>query len=358
MPEADYLLDSYDYYLPEHLIAQYPCANRVDARLLVLERRGSGLVDDYFKNIGSHLPQGALLVANNSRVLPARLTGRRPFGGRVEFLLLTPLPLVLENRSVSENWSAAAAECLLKPGAKIRAGMVLDFGADLKVEVLKKGEFGLHEAMLHWRGNLETIFEDHGVPPLPPYIKRTPQKEDMGRYQTIYAKNTGSVAAPTAGLHFSPALCADLRKSGFEWLETTLHVGYGTFSPVRSGDIREHNMHREYVIVDEHAANAIRKAKNENRAVVAVGTTSLRALESAAMNGRIEPFSGWTNLFIYPGKKFNVVDGLITNFHLPKSSLLMLAAAFAGREKILAAYEQAVRLNYRFFSYGDAMLIR
>ncbi len=356
--QEDFLLKSYDYDLPPERIAQFPSREPGASRMLVLSRQSDiPPADSNFEELPGHLPEGALLVANNCRVLPARLTGVRDSGGKAEFLLLTPLPLILATTTPGAP-NEAFVECLLRPAAKIRPGSRLVFAGLLHVTVLEKGAFGMHRVKMAWTGNLEEIFASHGQMPLPPYIRRQPQKSDALRYQTCYASKTGAVAAPTAGLHFTPQMRSHLAGNGCQWLELTLYVGYGTFSPVRENDIRQHNMHREYVEMDARTARAIREAKAEGRPVVAVGSTSLRALEGIyAANGDICPFNGWTDIFIYPGYKFQVVDGLITNFHLPMSSLLMLVSAFAGREKIMDAYDRAIGLDYNFFSYGDAMLI-
>lgn len=325
---------------------------------MTLDRKSGALVaESSFMDLARYLPANALLVANNSRVLPARLHGLRPGGANAEFLLLTPLPL-LEVTARDADTNYAEAECLLKPSAKIRIGDILRFGG-ISCEVLRKRDFGRHVVRMAWSGDLEHIFIREGSLPLPPYIHRAAGPDDNDRYQTCYASQTGSVAAPTAGLHFSRRMVDQLRSSGFEWRELTLHVGYGTFSPVRTDDIREHSMHPEFVEINAQTAKAIREAKADGRAVVALGTTSLRALEGAAATGwSNDGFHGWVNIFLYPGCQFKVVDSLLTNFHLPRSTLLMLVCAFAGRQKILEAYARARESGYNFFSYGDAMLIR
>ncbi len=304
-------------------------------------------------------------MANNSRVVPARLFGTRPTGGKAELLLLTPAPLLEAAAAPGEQgWKSAPAEALLRPGRHIRPGDVLRFGEHIAAEVLEKKDFGKHSILLSWCGGLVERLTEVGRLPLPPYIKRTQENDDLSRYQTTYAREDkqGSVAAPTAGLHFTDALRASLRERGFGWEEVTLHVGYGTFSPVREEDIREHPMHSEFVEIPAGTARAVREAKAEGRPVVAVGTTSCRTLEGCALaTGGSLPeggWQGWTNIFIYPGYSFRVVDHLITNFHLPQSSLIMLVAALCGRERILGAYAEAVREEYRFFSYGDAMFVR
>ncbi|NHZ47938.1 tRNA preQ1(34) S-adenosylmethionine ribosyltransferase-isomerase QueA [Nitratidesulfovibrio liaohensis] len=386
IPEDD-RLESYRFHLPEDQIAQHPAPQRGGSRLLVLDRRGAGagtLAHARFADLCDHLPEGCLLVANNSKVLPARLLGLRPTGGKVEFLLLTPLPLLEELaggdtgtgsrrdstgeglRDEGEGWLSVPAEGLLRASKKIRTGDVMDFGPHLRVEVIQPGDFGRSAVRLHWRGDLRQLFLAQGHLPLPPYIRRetgavTPDaQEDRDRYQTVYADDSrlGSVAAPTAGLHFTDDLRARLAATDRQWAEVTLYVGYGTFSPVRCADIRQHAMHREYIEVGEATAAAIRAAKAEGRPVVTVGTTSTRTLEGTVRAcGEVRAFTGWTDIFIKPGYRFTVADHIITNFHLPESSLLMLVSAFAGRRRVLSAYAEAVARGYRFFSYGDAMLL-
>lgn len=346
----DFLLQDYAYELPPSLIAQEP-APRGFERLMLLPRQYGPVREGIFADIGSYLPAGALLVFNNTRVLPARLQGVRPGGGKVEFLLLTPLPLL-------EQGGYSRAKCLLRPSAKIRAGDRLRLCPGLEAVVWSKGAFGQHEVELFWEGDLEASFRKYGTLPLPPYIRRAARDSDSTSYQTVFARKTGAVAAPTAGLHFSSAILRQLAQSGFEFAEITLHVGYGTFSPVREHDIRKHKMHSEFVEIGPDAAQAIGCARKTGKPIVAIGTTSLRALEGVTSEcGSIMPFSGWTDIFLYPGRKITSCDGLLTNFHLPGSTLLMLVAAFAGRKRILAAYEEAIKRNFRFFSYGDAMLI-
>lgn len=365
----DFLLSSYRFDLPTAQIAQFPPEERGQSRLLILDRRAdTPPLDARFSDLGDYLPKGALLVVNNSRVLQARLLGTRPSGGKVEFLLLTPLPLVTADsrpmsgpRKLEGDWREAEARGLVRTGGRVNDGDVFTFGANIHVTVLESGPFGQRRVKLAWKGDLGEAFAATGHIPLPPYIKRADDDEDQSRYQTVYAKpeKNGSVAAPTAGLHFTDQLRSHLAERGFHWAEVTLYVGYGTFSPVRSEDIRRHNMHREYIEVPEKTAEAVARAKAEHRPVIAVGTTSVRALEGVAdLCGRVQPYTGWTDIFLYPSRRFKVVDGLVTNFHLPESTLLMMVAAFAGRKRILDAYTEAVHRGYRFFSYGDAMLIR
>lgn len=364
MSADPFCLDSYDYDLPAERIAQFPPERRGSSRLLVLDRDGGRRVDALFADLPGYLPEGALLVANNSRVTPARLLGTRPSGGKAELLVLTPPPL-LERAARSEGGGvfSAEAEVLLKPGHSIHPGDRLIFGPYIEALVEARHEFGRHDARLFWRGSLTACLEETGHLPLPPYIRRGQGPEDRARYQTLYARpdKAGSVAAPTAGLHFTDCLRSRLADAGFLWRELTLHVGYGTFSPVRHQDIRQHPMHREFAELPAETALAVSEARRQGRPVIAVGSTSARTLEAAARECGSLPaqgWQGWTDIFIYPGFQFQVVDGLITNFHLPRSSLLMLVSALAGRESVLDAYAHAVNSGYRFFSYGDAMLIR
>ncbi len=450
----DFRLGGYDFTLPESLIAQSPAAERSGSRLMILRRDRDELEQAMFSDIVRFLPEGCLLVANNSRVVPARLIGQRPSGGKVEFLLLTPLPLLepeeVEAREADilfdelgrpeesraeaprpegEIWRRAEAEGLLRPAKKILRGELLRLAPDFALRVLEHGEFGRCRMLIYWRGDVGAVLERRGGLPLPPYIRRVgpdspdspdssgvarntapdaarqatpaagPWGTDAERYQTVYARpdKAGSVAAPTAGLHFTAELRREIERSGRQWEEVTLYVGYGTFSPVRSPDIREHAMHAEYAELPERALAAVIRAKAEGRPVIAVGTTSARVLEGvcelrpelfaggagAAIRvnaaapagspvrgerngpGNVQAgegtgqaaFAGWLSTFVYPGRSVRVVDGLITNFHLPQSSLLMLVSALAGRERILRAYERAIADGFRFFSYGDAMLI-
>lgn len=447
----DFRLSGYDFALPEALVAQSPAAERSGSRLMILRRDGDEIEQAMFADLIRYLPEGCLLVANNSRVVPARLVGKRPSGGKVEFLLLTPPPLlepepvgaeVLERierqgeastdapaeQSSEEStgaWHEAEVEGLLRPAKKIPVGELLRLAPDFALRVLEHGSFGRCRARAYWRGNLQDVLERRGGLPLPPYIRRSDQNipdaapdagdwgTDADRYQTVYARadKAGSVAAPTAGLHFTPGLREALERSGRQWAEVTLYVGYGTFSPVRGADIREHAMHAEYAELPEQTLAAIARAKAEGRPVIAVGTTSARVLEgvcelrpdlfkgtpegaaraeaaagcpgpSGPGAGSASPerafraspeeglrampetdaagraaFAGWISVFLYPGRPIRVIDGLITNFHLPRSSLLMLVSALAGRERILRAYRRAVDDGFRFFSYGDAMLI-
>ncbi|MBQ3059095.1 MAG: tRNA preQ1(34) S-adenosylmethionine ribosyltransferase-isomerase QueA [Desulfovibrio sp.] len=361
---TDYLLQSYRFDLPQEQIAQHPPRQRGESRLLVMSRHecsGPLVHHHMFQQLPELLPQGALIVANNSRVLPARLLGRRETGGKVEFLLLTPLPLLLQGAVTHGGRSQAEAEGLLRCGGRVRDGDCLHFGENINITVRGSGPFGHRRVRLDWQGDLAAAFAATGHMPLPPYIRRSDATEDCSRYQTVYASEdkNGSVAAPTAGLHFTADMRQRLTGAGFSWAEVTLYVGYGTFSPVRCEDIRQHCMHREYIEIPESTAETVAAARAEGRPIVAVGTTSARTLEGVVQQcGRVQAFSGWTDIFLYPGRKIQVVDALLTNFHLPESSLLMLVSAFAGRQRVLAAYTEAVARGYRFFSYGDAMLIR
>ena len=336
----------FNYQLPEELIAQTPLERRDGSRLMTLDRNTGAWEHHHFYELPDFLNPGDCLILNDSRVLPARLLGQRlPGGGACEVLLLI-------DRG-EKTW-----ECLVRPGRHMREGAKLSFGnGELTAEVTKVLPDGNRLVRFDYEGIFLEVLEHLGKMPLPPYIKE--ELQDQERYQTVYSKVNGSAAAPTAGLHFTDELRETLRQRGFQWAEVTLYVGYGTFSPVRCEDIRNHQMHREYVELPEETANAIAEAKARHRPVIAVGTTSVRTLEGVAqVCGRAQPFAGWTDIFLYPGRPFRVVDGIITNFHLPESSLLMLVSAFAGRKRILEAYQEAVKEGYRFFSYGDAMLIR
>jgi len=360
---AEFRLSSYVYELPEGQIARRPAERRDGSRLLVLDRREAAPHVDAFANLpeilAKRFPQGALLVANNSRVFPARIFGKRGTGGRVELLLLTPLPL-LHVKPLPDGRQSAEAEGLVRTAKRMKVGEAALFDAPLTVTLLERGDFGRCRVRLEWVGSLGDILNEIGHIPLPPYLERADDAADRERYQTVYADaaKAGSVAAPTAGLHFTPEVRGALAQKGIAWAEVTLYVGYGTFSPVREGDIREHKMHAEYVEVPEATAKAIREAKAAGIPVVAVGTTSARSLEGMyAATGQVEAFAGETEIYIIPGRSFNVVDALLTNFHLPESSLLIMVSALAGRERIMAAYALALAQGFRFFSYGDAMLI-
>jgi len=367
MPKHDipeeFRLASYVYELPPERIARRPAEVRDASRLMVLDRAAGAHSPAMFRDLpellAAKFPQGGLLVANNSKVYPARVFGRRATGGRIELLLLTPLPL-LHVEHLPDGGSAAEAEGLVRTAKRMKDGETGEFGADLRVTLLERGEYGRCRVRLQWRGDIENILNEIGHMPLPPYLERPDEAADRERYQTTYAdaSRAGSVAAPTAGLHFTPELRERLRAKGFDWATVTLYVGYGTFSPVREADIRKHKMHAEHVEIPEETAAAIRAAKAAGRPVIAVGTTSARSLEGAfALQGEVAAFNGETSIYILPGYAFRVLDGLITNFHLPESSLLIMVSALAGRGQIMAAYASALAEGFRFFSYGDAMLI-
>lgn len=337
------LLSDYDFDLPKELIAQDPLEKRSDSRLLVLNRSTGRIFHDHFYNIGNYLKPGDCLVLNNTRVIPARLYGRRSTGAAIEVLLL---------KRLSDNtW-----EALTKPGKRTNPGAEIVFGDGiLKAEVEGVKEDGIRIIRFIYDGIFEEILDKLGEMPLPPYI--THKLSDRNRYQTVYAKNDGSAAAPTAGLHFTPELLKDLESKGIKIAEVTLHVGLGTFRPVKEENALNHKMHTEYYEVTAENARIINETKSNGGRVVCVGTTSVRTLETLGGTGGVREASGNTGIFIYPGFKFNVCDIIVTNFHLPKSTLLMLVSAFAGRESILKAYNEAVSLGYRFFSFGDSMII-
>jgi len=345
--ERSNLMNVKDFYfdLPEELIAQEPLLERTDSRLMVLEPKQNQIKHRKFLDILNYINEGDCLVLNNTRVLPARLLGvRENTLGKVEFLLL--------NRKTKDDW-----EVLVKPGKKAIPGSVISFGdGKLKAEVLEVLKGGNRLVRFLFDGIFEEVLDELGTMPLPPYIKTT--LEDKERYQTVYSKHTGSAAAPTAGLHFTKDLLTILTNKGVRIAYVTLHVGLGTFRPVKVENILEHDMHSEYCHITPEDALIINTTKKEGKRVFAVGTTSLRTLESLSDEaGYIEAQSKWTNIFIYPGYQFKVIDGLITNFHLPESTLIMLVSALAGREFVLQAYESAIQEKYRFFSFGDAMLI-
>ena len=340
-------MDVKDFYfdLPKEQIAQDPLEDRSSSRLLVLDRESGAVQHRGFRDLLDYLHPGDCLVINNTKVIPARLYGEREgTGAQIEILLL--------KRKEGDVW-----ETLVKPGKKARPGTRILFGGGLLCgEVIAVVEDGNRLIRFSYEGIFEEILDQLGQMPLPPYI--THELTDKNRYQTVYAKYDGSAAAPTAGLHFTPQLLAAIREMGVEIAEVTLHVGLGTFRPVKAQTVQEHHMHSEYFSIDEEAAEKINRARAGGGRILCVGTTSCRTLESAAAeDGFLAPASGWTDIFIYPGYRFKIMDGLITNFHLPESTLLMLVSAFAGREHVLAAYEEAVREGYRFFSFGDAMLI-
>ena len=332
------------YDLPEELIAQTPIEPRDHSRLLAVGRSDGALEHRHFYDLPGYLRPGDILVVNDTRVMPARLIGERAGGGACEVLLLRQLSPV--------SW-----ETLVKPGKKLKPGARVSFGGGrLTATIEAPTEAGGRVVRFDVAsGTLEAALDELGEMPLPPYIHE--KLEDRERYQTVYARETGSAAAPTAGLHFTPELLMKIRGMGVTIVPVLLHVGLGTFRPVKAEDISEHQMHSEFYSVSPEAAEAVNRAKAEGRRVIAVGTTSVRTLESAARDGMLQPGSGWTDIFITPHFRFQMVDALITNFHLPGSTLIMLVSALMGRERALAAYEEAVRQRYRFFSFGDAMLI-
>lgn len=327
---------------------------------MVLDRETGRTSCTMFEELDDLLPRDCLLVANNSMVMPARIMGTKPSGGRLECLLLTPLPLI-EPEKMNGGSFRAEVECVLRSSKPLRPGQEADLGQGLSLSLIERNEFGRCRARLHWTGDLACVLEKVGTIPLPPYIQRSPEALDAARYQTVYAQaeKMGSAAAPTAGLHFTEKLRRRILEGGRQWAEVTLYVGYGTFSPVRTRDIRDHAMHSEHVDIPATTATLVAEAKREGRPVVALGTTSARSLEGAYRTlGKIRPFAGETDIFIRPGYTFRVVDQMITNFHLPGSSLVIMVSALAGRKRVLEAYARAVEEEFRFFSYGDAMYIR
>lgn len=338
--------EDFNFDLPEELIAQDPLEDRSSSRLLVLDKETGKTEHHVFREIIEYLEEGDCLVINDTKVIPARLIGSKiGTDAKIEVLLL--------KRKENDVW-----ETLVKPGKKAKIGTRISFGDGLLVgEVVDIVEEGNRLIHFEYEGIFEEILDRLGQMPLPPYI--THQLEDKNRYQTVYAKHSGSAAAPTAGLHFTPELLKKIEEKGVQIARVTLHVGLGTFRPVKVDNILEHHMHSEFYQIEEEAAETINTAKANGKRVIAVGTTSCRTIESAAKeDGTIAPVSGWTDIFIYPGYQFKVLDCLITNFHLPESTLVMLVSALAGREHVLNAYEEAIKERYRFFSFGDAMFIR
>ena len=341
------MLKKQDFYfdLPEELIAQTPLEDRSSSRLMVMDRETGEIEHKHFRDITEYLNEGDCLVLNETKVLPARLIGaRKDTGTKVEVLLL--------KRLTDDTW-----ETLVYPGKKARVGHVIEFGDGLlEAEVVDIVEEGNRVVKFHFDGIFEELLDKLGQMPLPPYIKE--KLEDKNRYQTVYAKNEGSAAAPTAGLHFTKELLEKVKEKGVNIAHVTLHVGLGTFRPVKVDDVESHHMHSEFYIVEEDQAKLINDTKKAGKRVIAVGTTSCRTLESATgEDGILKSGSGWTEIFIYPGYHFKMIDALITNFHLPESTLVMLVSALAGKENIMHAYETAVQEKYRFFSFGDAMII-
>lgn len=336
----------FDFYLPEELIAQHPLEKRDESRLMILDKKTGEIEHKKFYNIIDYLNEGDTLVLNNTRVLLARLIGEKEnTGGKIEFLLL--------KRIDKDRW-----ECLAKPGKSARVGRKFTFGdGKLKAEVVDVLEDGNRIVEFKYEGIFEEVLDALGEMPLPPYIHE--KLEDKERYQTVYSKEEGSAAAPTAGLHFTKELLQKIKDKGVNVVYLTLHVGLGTFRPVKVENIEDHEMHSEYYTMSKETANIINETKKKGKRVISVGTTSTRTLETIGdSNGMVREASGWTNIFIYPGYKFKVVDNLITNFHLPESTLIMLVSTLAGKEHVLNAYNEAVKEKYRFFSFGDAMFIK
>lgn len=334
------------YDLPEELIAQEPLKDRSSSRLMILDKNTGEIEHKHFYDIVDELNEGDALILNDTKVLPARLYGQKEdTGGAIEFLLL--------HKHTLDTW-----EVILKPGRKAKPGARFVFGnGELKAEVLDVINDGNRLVKFEYEGVFEEVLDKLGEMPLPHYI--THKLEDKNRYQTVYAKNPGSAAAPTAGLHFTPELLEKIKAKGVNIGYVTLHVGLGTFRPVKADDILEHKMHSELYILPQETADLVNKTKSNGKRVISVGTTATRVLETVGMeNEKLEQKTGWTNIFIYPGKEFHVIDALITNFHLPESTLIMLVSALAGRENVLNAYKTAVQEKYRFFSFGDAMLIK
>ncbi|NFG57221.1 tRNA preQ1(34) S-adenosylmethionine ribosyltransferase-isomerase QueA [Clostridium botulinum] len=336
----------FDFYLPEELIAQHPLEKRDTSRLMVLDKETGEISHKNFYDIIDYLNEGDTLVLNNTRVMPARLIGEKEgTGGKIEFLLLKIVD--------KDRW-----ECLAKPGKSARVGRRFTFGdGKLKAEVVEVKENGNRIVEFYYEGIFEEVLDSLGEMPLPPYIHE--RLEDRERYQTVYSKENGSAAAPTAGLHFTEELLHKIKEKGINIAYVTLHVGLGTFRPVKVETIEDHEMHSEYYHLSKEDAEVINETKKRGNRVISVGTTSTRTLETIAdEDGNVKETSGWTNIFIYPGYKFKVVDRLITNFHLPESTLIMLVSTLAGKEHVMNAYEEAVKERYRFFSFGDAMFIK
>ncbi|GAA0068968.1 tRNA preQ1(34) S-adenosylmethionine ribosyltransferase-isomerase QueA [Clostridium sardiniense] len=339
-------VSDFDFYLPEELIAQHPLEKRDTSRLMVLDKKTGKIEHKIFKDILDYLNEGDTLILNNTRVMPARLIGcKEGTGGKIEFLLLKRLD--------GDKW-----ECLAKPGKSAKPGRRFEFGeGKLKCEVLEVLETGNRVIEFEYEGIFEEVLDSLGEMPLPPYIHE--RLDDRERYQTVYSKETGSAAAPTAGLHFTEELLKEIEDKGVNVAYLTLHVGLGTFRPVKAETIDEHVMHSEFYQLSKETADIINNTKKNGGRIISVGTTSTRTLETIGdENGFVRECSGWTDIFIYPGYKFKVVDNLITNFHLPESTLIMLVSALAGQEHVLNAYKEAVKERYRFFSFGDAMFIK
>ncbi len=336
------LVTDFDYDLPQELIAQHPMEPRDHSRLLVVDKKTGEIEHKHFYDLVNYLKPGDVLVFNDTRVIPARLHGTKDTGAHVEVFLLT--------RRDATDW-----EVLVRPGKKLQVGAKINFSDELSCEVIEHTDFGGRVVRFKYDGIFEEILDSLGETPLPPYI--TAPLEDKERYQTVYNRERGSAAAPTAGLHFTKELLQKIKEIGCEEVFVTLHVGLGTFRPVSEAKIEDHKMHKEFYTVSQEAADAVNKAKAEGRRIIAVGTTAVRTLEAAGADGQLHAGSSWTNIFIYPGYKFRLVDDLVTNFHLPQSTLLMLVSTLSTREIMLQTYKKAVEEKYRFFSFGDAMFI-
>lgn len=336
------LVTDFDYDLPQELIAQHPMEPRDHSRLLVVDKKTGEIEHKHFYDLVNYLKPGDVLVFNDTRVIPARLHGTKDTGAHVEVFLLT--------RRDATDW-----EVLVRPGKKLQVGAKINFSDELSCEVIEHTDFGGRVVRFKYDGVFEEILDRLGETPLPPYI--TAPLEDKERYQTVYNRERGSAAAPTAGLHFTKELLQKIKEIGCEEVFVTLHVGLGTFRPVSEAKIEDHKMHKEFYTVSQEAADAVNKAKAEGRRIIAVGTTAVRTLEAAGADGQLHAGSSWTNIFIYPGYKFRLVDDLVTNFHLPQSTLLMLVSTLSTREIMLQTYKKAVEEKYRFFSFGDAMFI-
>lgn len=336
------LVTDFDYDLPQELIAQHPMEPRDHSRLLVVDKKTGEIEHKHFYDLVNYLKPGDVLVFNDTRVIPARLHGTKDTGAHVEVFLLT--------RRDATDW-----EVLVRPGKKLQVGAKINFSDELSCEVIEHTDFGGRVVRFKYDGIFEEILDRLGETPLPPYI--TAPLENKERYQTVYNRERGSAAAPTAGLHFTKELLQKIKEIGCEEVFVTLHVGLGTFRPVSEAKIEDHKMHKEFYTVSQEAADAVNKAKAEGRRIIAVGTTAVRTLEAAGADGQLHAGSSWTNIFIYPGYKFRLVDDLVTNFHLPQSTLLMLVSTLSTREIMLQTYKKAVEEKYRFFSFGDAMFI-
>lgn len=336
------LVTDFDYDLPQELIAQHPMEPRDHSRLLVVDKKTGEIEHKHFYDLVNYLKPGDVLVFNDTRVIPARLHGTKDTGAHVEVFLLT--------RRDATDW-----EVLVRPGKKLQVGAKINFSDELSCEVIEHTDFGGRVVRFKYDGIFEEILDRLGETPLPPYI--TAPLEDKERYQTVYNRERGSAAAPTAGLHFTKELMQKIKEIGCEEVFVTLHVGLGTFRPVSEAKIEDHKMHKEFYTVSQEAADAVNKAKAEGRRIIAVGTTAVRTLEAAGADGQLHAGSSWTNIFIYSGYKFRLVDDLVTNFHLPQSTLLMLVSTLSTREIMLQTYKKAVEEKYRFFSFGDAMFI-